>query len=380
MKLYHGTTEAVARQALSEGIQCRANSGVPTQWPDCPSRADMTYLTRAYAPYFAMCASGSEPWGLIEIDTEIYELEDDLYPDEDYLEQATRRGQSECPEGLNMVERTAWFRKNLLGYQHVWEDSLNGLGNCAVLGDVPADCVTRVVLFEPSSNLMIASMAIDPQVTLMNYQILGGTKYRALTDWFFGAEVEITEFDPSLALLTCGHPMGLPTGFQQYADNLEAAIAKRSGIEILTETSAVSSNRRVSSLHNSPVPYTGKERSMQSKTVTKTHFLLRFWNQKTGDTQYAHDMRRWSSKREWWPTSKRGEAYRFDNRSDARKTMKSVAFDRLLRPSGFYGEAKPTPNYYWEVVKVTETIVTTSEEEIIVSDAPAMVVIARASQ
>lgn len=236
MKLYHGTTEAVARQAFDYGILSREQSDVATKWPDCPSREDMTYLTRAYAPYFAMSATGESDgkWGLIEVDTEIEDLEEYLYPDEDFLEQATRRGSSPCPEGLDMLERTAWFRENLLSFQHVWEDSLNGLGNCAVLGEVPAVNVTRVVLFDSESNLQMAMMAIDPMITLMNYQILGGTKYRALTAWFFGDDVQATDFDPTLALLEGPQAKSLPTGYAKYAEQLRAALEERSGIEILT--------------------------------------------------------------------------------------------------------------------------------------------------
>lgn len=128
-------------------------------------------------------------------------------------------------------------------------------------------------------------------------------------------------------------------------------------------------------------------------TTTRFFYLLRFWRQKSGDVQYACDMKRHANKRDWWYSEKRGEAYEFNYRSDARATIKSVAFDKLLRPRSAYcfcenfhrvalGRCKDRPElaYYWEVVKVTETIVTTSVEEIIVSDAPAMVVLARASQ
>ena len=120
---------------------------------------------------------------------------------------------------------------------------------------------------------------------------------------------------------------------------------------------------------------------MQPKTQTRFFFLLRFWRQKSEDIQYACDTNHHAYKRDWFYTDKRSKAYKFNNRSDARRTIKSVAFDRLLRPRSAYGRCKDRPDlaYYWEVVKVTETIVTTSVEEIIVSDAPAMVVLGRSA-
>lgn len=248
MKLYHGTTAAVARDALEYGLTPREDTEVDSNWDKHPSREDMVYLTRAYAPYFAMCATAKlgDAWGIVEIDTSIIDsgfseggLENYLYPDEDFLEQATRSGNSPCPDGLDMGGRTAWFRENLLGFQHIWKDSVNGLGNCALLGAVPAEAVTKVVIFEPDSNLIMAAMGCDPMITLMNYQLLGGSKYRALTDWFFGYDVELSSFDPSYALLESPDaPEQMLKMIQQQAEALRKAMSQRKGIEVLREVSA----------------------------------------------------------------------------------------------------------------------------------------------
>ena len=244
MKLYHGTTEAIARAAFEDGLLSRDESGVESNWEKCPSRGDMVYLTRAYAPYFAMCAAGmEEKWGLVEIDTELMIegtwddqiLEAFLHPDEDFLEQATRGGNSGCPDRLNMGERTAWFRENLLGFQAYWEDSIEGLGNCACLGPIPADSITKVVIFEPESNIGMAFMASDPMISIINYQLMGGSKYRALTDWFFDYDVEPSSFESSFALLE--HP-DVPQQLldligKQY-ESLKKAISQKEGIEVLS--------------------------------------------------------------------------------------------------------------------------------------------------
>ena len=116
MKLYHGTSERVARLALQEGLLPRDESGVESHWEDCPSGEEYVYLTVAYAGYFAMQATDRDEdgrWAIIEIDTDLLPDGDaHLYPDEDFLEQATRR--QELPEdwginGASMEDRTKWF-------------------------------------------------------------------------------------------------------------------------------------------------------------------------------------------------------------------------------------------------------------------------------
>lgn len=90
MKLYHGTTEAVARKALTEGLVPRGALGIESTW-DVESHPECIYLTNAYAGYFAANATElGDRWGIVEIDSEAL-CERYLLPDEDFLEQATRR-------------------------------------------------------------------------------------------------------------------------------------------------------------------------------------------------------------------------------------------------------------------------------------------------
>jgi hypothetical protein len=244
MLIYHGTSEAVARAALEDGLLPREEAEVESNWEEHPSRADMVYLTRAYAPYFALCAAEpGEKWGMVEIDTSLIvpdgfddpTLEEFLFPDEDFLEQISRSGNSDCPEGLDLTARTTWFREHLLGFQHYWKNSVEGLGNCACHGPIPAECVTKVVIFEPSSNPYMAMMASDPMISLMNYRLLGGSKYRALTDWFFGYEVLPEHFEPTYALLRGGQDLGNLAGHLEKAfAALEEAMIQREGIEVIS--------------------------------------------------------------------------------------------------------------------------------------------------
>ncbi|MGW8177298.1 MAG: hypothetical protein ACWGQW_00655, partial [bacterium] len=113
-----------------------------------------------------------------------------LLPDEDFLEQATR-GRSLCPL-TDMNERTAWFRERLESFWHHAEDSLDALGNAAHPGKIPASAITRVVLFDASKAPFLATMALDPSISILNYRFMSG-KYVALTRALMGYDVEASD-------------------------------------------------------------------------------------------------------------------------------------------------------------------------------------------
>ena len=252
MKLYHGTSERIAKLALKDGLLPRSMSGVVSHWEDNPSSESHIYLSTAYAAYFAMIATDSEQdgrWAILEIDTD--KLPDGgayLVPDEDFLEQVSR-GQdlSEVAEALggdteawsgSMEERTKWFRENLDAFAHLWEDSVERLGNCAHEGLIPPEAITRVSYVESSKNHLV-TMALDPCITLMNYAICGN-KYRALTRWLMGYEVVATDFLYGGALqLSNMSPEDAPPEMESFirhqaAQNaaMEKAISDRAGLEV----------------------------------------------------------------------------------------------------------------------------------------------------
>ena len=253
MKLYHGTSERVARLALQEGLLPRDESGVESHWEDCPSGEEYVYLTAAYAGYFAMQATDRDEdgrWAIIEIDTDLLPDGDDLYPDEDFLEQVTR-GQmlpaewgiplmTADPETGTMVARTKWFRENLWMFAHLWEDSIKGIGNCCHAGAIPPEAITRVSYIDPKEAAQMCLMAADPFISLMNYAICQ-TKYKALTRWFMGEDVNPADFGygsyPTLDATNGLH--GLPPEVveqvqlmkEQY-DQWAKMLANRAGVEV----------------------------------------------------------------------------------------------------------------------------------------------------
>jgi hypothetical protein len=124
---------------------------------------------------------------------------------------------------------------------------------------------------------------------------------------------------------------------------------------------------------------------MKDKVRTKFYFLIRFFRDGS-DEFYAENEARWTyGRRSWGYSSNRANAYEFPNAGDARQALRSTAFaDLILGRQSNYGAClrRPETAYYWEIIKVTETLTTSFAEETIKSDpkTPAMLVIARAAQ
>lgn len=237
MKLYHGTTESVARKALIEGLKPRSmleENGNGNWEHTVESNPECVYLTDTYAGYFAMNATkGDEKWGIVEIDVDLLD-EGNLLPDEDWLEQGTRGDEDWDYVGKDMLTRTRWFRDHADLFQHLWQDSVKSMGNCCHRGIIPPEAITRVGIFDPKSKASITMMAMDPSITPLNH-MLCGRKYRALTAWLVGDEIDVMEFyafgDGSIEVEIKGevHPM-----MQDNINHLKGELADRTGQEILT--------------------------------------------------------------------------------------------------------------------------------------------------
>jgi hypothetical protein len=121
---------------------------------------------------------------------------------------------------------------------------------------------------------------------------------------------------------------------------------------------------------------------MKSKTDTQTFYVLRFFRLRDKSTLYAYDTGRFSHKRQWWYSDKERKAYRFGNRGDARGALRSKSFQEdLLHPRSSYGmmEERAGDVYFFEIIKVVETITKTYVEELAVTDAPAMLALGRSA-
>lgn len=183
MKLYHGTSERHIERIMRRGLEPRGrNNG---NWKHTMlSRPDAVYMSNAYALYFAIqaCRAKKERPAIFEVDTLLLNPFS-LHPDEDFLEQATRK-QGNAPLDGDMKSRTAFYRERLEDYQDYWELSIEHMGNCCHIGTVPVRALTRLVTVDVKKQALLCWQALDPVISLLNYRFCK-TKYRGMHKWIF---------------------------------------------------------------------------------------------------------------------------------------------------------------------------------------------------
>lgn len=243
--LYHGTTAKAALRAFEVGLQPRRVVKT-SNWKTFESHPDFTYLTDAYAPFYAsMACDEGESWGVVEVSLVALDFKR-LRPEEDALEQITRGVKdwsvvedpqirsvlSRIPEG-DMVERTRYVRDHADRVRGTWVVTLQHMGTCAYRGPIPARAITRVATYDPESNSYVSLASVDPTITLLNYQLMAD-HYRALTKWFF-EPVEVENFLSAVDKMSLG-AMPKPQAEERLA-YLRESLAKRGGLEVRSRRS-----------------------------------------------------------------------------------------------------------------------------------------------
>jgi hypothetical protein len=191
MLLYHGTDGRKLDNILKVGLRPRGRGKSNWDHNGIHSNARCVYLTDSYAPYFAFnAASGKVRYcAVVEVDTDRLD-EWDLFPDEDFLEQASR-GEGAIVPG-SMKERTLHYRRRQFDYDLTsqcrmsgggvspwWRASLDHLGTCAHRDVIPPEAITRAVRWPMRGNGTLM-MVWDPTITMLNQRIMGD-RYKALT-------------------------------------------------------------------------------------------------------------------------------------------------------------------------------------------------------
>jgi hypothetical protein len=197
MLLYHGTTALRARQIEACGaILPRSQHKQAHNYYKMPSNLRNVYLTNAYALYFAYNGLRKQQ----QPDVTVFEIDTTrldpalLRADEDAVEQVNR-GKDDLPGDWDMVRRTRYYRNILDDLEpDAWRKSLRAMGTCQYKGAIPLAAVTRVAHLTKDVHPNFAMAAIDPTITVLNYQIVGN-KYKAMLHWLFnGADAGLDQY------------------------------------------------------------------------------------------------------------------------------------------------------------------------------------------
>lgn len=230
MKLYHGTTDRHLTSILARGIVPRGGSR-RGNWSKFPSHPKMVYMTTAYAPYFAWVAADirkREKAMIVEIDLERLKTSS-LYPDEDFIAQALSRQQNVSIDSIHDT-----VRRDIEGYRHHAFDSLSGLGNICHKGAVPAEAITRIATIDLDLQSELSQVCMDPSVSTINYQILGGN-YRSVISWIFGDrdDFEVGHGVPNEAYFSM-----VERSIPGYGDRIRSLFSNRDGINVVLTSPA----------------------------------------------------------------------------------------------------------------------------------------------
>lgn len=236
-KLYHGTSAKFLPQIQREGILPRAKSKGKDNWKHTvSSNKDAVYLTTAYPWHFAAAASEEKVGLILEIDRDAL-LPWLLAPDEDFLEQGSRKVEPSpgnkgiAPINWSMKKRTLFYRKVAKFNPNLADVSLDNMGTAAYYGMIPWKAVTRYVLIDWNKlDLSLRLNAIDSMVSIINYRILS-KRHKAFTQWFFGDPVEASELTGYNDVATSNDET---TEFLQRQNNAMAeAMKKRDGLKVV---------------------------------------------------------------------------------------------------------------------------------------------------
>jgi hypothetical protein len=228
LKLYHGTSERKTKKALVEGLLPRGRrKGNWTHTVD--SRNDAVYLTDIYGPYFAFCATDTERkdrCAIFEIETDNLN-ENQMLPDEDYMEQTFRGRGGNAPAG--MKARVEYYREITIINRHMWKDSVKYLGTAAYLGRIEPQRITKLAYVDMEHPFIM--QGAEAMISLINHKLCW-RRYDAITRFFMGETVTPEEVDDFLNTQTEDEVwkkmMGERRGF------LEKVLSTRKGIELVS--------------------------------------------------------------------------------------------------------------------------------------------------
>jgi hypothetical protein len=225
MKIYHGTHFNKLDLILKEGIKSRGTRG-KTNWKNAPSHPNLVYLSTAYPFYFSQTTlTKNMNKGLVfEIDMDRLDKKL-LFPDEDFIWYVLKKKDPDL--------KLEFVRKNLFAYRDNWTLSLEHMGNCAYLGKVDLDSITRYCIIDFDIQKEIGWSVLDPSITVMNYQFKG-QYYKDLVSWIFGDKKKLPQLKEAKELVSiASNDQKIVEDCKKRIDFWTKAGKNRKGIEVV---------------------------------------------------------------------------------------------------------------------------------------------------
>ena len=200
-KLYHGTSETIAKVSCIKGLSPYkvpvVEDGVPRKI--LASTESCICLTAECPGLMASeMVNSRERWGIIEIDASL--LSSALFlPHELFLTEKLKPRSEE--EWLNKLAQT---RENLVNNRHKWRNSMDEFCFCVYEGPIPLSAITRVAIYDPRSNPAITKAVVSAPFGTRFYK-LNSHRQGMVVRWFMGEDISPEEWLGSSAYAKMDH-------------------------------------------------------------------------------------------------------------------------------------------------------------------------------
>jgi hypothetical protein len=180
-RLYHGTTEAIAKSAPVKGLQPYEVSPLDNGKPRaiCASTMSGVSLTDAYAGVMAFdTCSIRDRWGLIEINPD--ELDEKLIvPHELFLLEKSKKKIETLTEQQKAIND---YRTKLGNHHKSWKESLTSLGLCVYQGTIPISAITKITIYDWRSNWFVTREVFNCNLASKCHK-MQVERHRLMTRW-----------------------------------------------------------------------------------------------------------------------------------------------------------------------------------------------------
>lgn len=178
-KLYHGTSERIAKLASHSGI-------VPYDVEEAADRVfsdtknGLVYLTNTYPGQMAFAHSNlKERWGVIEVNVAALDLTR-LFPSEDALSVPRRKPLDP--------------RRRILKSKMKWTASVSTCGLCTYAGAIPASAISRIAIYSPYSNWLVTKSILHAKLGRGAYHLANLKRNIAIVRWLMAEGVTSEEW------------------------------------------------------------------------------------------------------------------------------------------------------------------------------------------
>jgi hypothetical protein len=193
-RLYHGTTEAVAKSAPVKGLLPYEVSPLDNGKPRaiCASAITGLSLTDAYAGVMAFdTCTTRDRWGLIEIDPD--ELDEKLFvPHELFLLEKSKKKIDTANDHQKAITD---YRNKLTANHKAWKESLASLGLCVYQGTIPVSAITKITIYDWRTNWFVTREVFNINIA-SKYHKMQVDRHKLMTRWLMCEAIQPEEWVP----------------------------------------------------------------------------------------------------------------------------------------------------------------------------------------